>query len=120
LIVRDIVRTADIDRSGHGPADGSVPVPHLELRRLGAEVALAQRAVTRARASRDALDALGLVTVAIEHLCATQHALVDVLLDHGHTWSEVGEALSTSAAAAERRFPRRRALENAAEGAHGD
>ena len=98
---------AGVDRSGHGPDDNAIPVPRLELRRLGAEVAVALRAVTEARASQDALDALGLVTVAIEALTATQHELVDVLLDHGHTWGEVGDALSTSPAAAERRFPRR-------------
>lgn len=97
----------DVDRSGYGPDDSAIPVPRLELRRLGDEVAVALRAVTEARASRDALDALTLVTVAIEQLSATQHELVDVLLDHGHTWGEVGEALSTSPAAAERRFPRR-------------
>ena len=74
---------------------------------LGDEVALALRAVTEARASQDALDALALVTVAIEQLSGTQHQLVNVLLDHGHTWSEVGGALSTSPTAAERRFPRR-------------
>lgn len=98
---------AAVDRSGHGPEGASIPVPRLELRRLGDEVAVALRAVTEARASRDALDALALVTVAIEQLSATQHELVAVLLDHGHTWTEVGEALSTSASAAERRFPRR-------------
>jgi hypothetical protein len=97
----------DVDRSGHGPDDGAIPVPRLELRRLGDEVAVALRAVTEARASRDARDALALVTFALEQLSATQRELVDVLLDHGHTWSEVGEALSTSPAAAERRFPRR-------------
>lgn len=96
-----------VDTSGYGPGDTAIPVPRLELRRLGDEVALALRAVTEARASRDALGALGWVTVAIEQLTATQHQLVDVLLDHGHTWSEVGEALSTSPNAAERRFPRR-------------
>lgn len=96
-----------VDRSGHGPDDRAIPVPRLELRRLGEEVAVALRAVTEARASRDALDALAFVTVAIEQLSATQHELVEVLLDHGHTWGEVGEALSTSPAAAERRFPRR-------------
>lgn len=82
-------------------------MPRLELRRLADEVAVALRAVTQARASRDALDALSLVTEAIEQLSATQHELVDVLLDFGHSWSEVGTALSTSATAAERRFPRR-------------
>jgi hypothetical protein len=95
-----------VDRSGHGPADASIPVPRLELRRLGDEIAVALRAVTEARVTRDALSALGLVTVALEQLTATQRDLVDVLLDHGHTWSEVGDALSTSPAAAERRFPR--------------
>jgi hypothetical protein len=98
---------ADVDRSGHGPDDGSIPVPRLELRRLCDEVAVALRAATEARASRDALDVLALVTAAIEHLSATQHELVDILLDHGHTWGEVGQALSTTPTAAERRFPRR-------------
>ncbi len=97
----------DVDRSGHGRRGAAIPVPRLELRRLGDDVAVALRAVTEARASKDALDALAFVTVAIEHLSATQHELVDVLLDHGHTWSEIGESLSTSASAAERRFPRR-------------
>ena len=102
------IPTSDgVDSSGHGPANSAIPVPRLELRRLGDEVALALRAVTEARASQDALNALALVTVAIEQLSATQHELVDVLLDHGHTWSEVGEALTTSPTAAERRFPRR-------------
>ena len=99
--------TRTVDRSGHGPEGASIPVPRLRLRRLGDEVAVALRAVTGARASRDALDALAQVTVAIEQLSATQHELVAVLLDHGHTWSEVGEALSTTASAAERRFPQR-------------
>lgn len=88
----------------------SVPVPRLELRRLGDEVAVALRAVTQARASTDAVKVLSLVTSAIEGLTATQHELVNVLLDHGHGWSEVGDALSTSAAAAERRYPRRARL----------
>jgi len=99
--------TRTVDRSGHGPEGASIPVPRLRLRRLGDEVAVALRAVTQARASRDAIAALAQVTVAIEQLSATQHELVAVLLDHGHTWSEVGEALSTTASAAERRFPQR-------------
>jgi hypothetical protein len=96
-----------INRSGHGPDGQGVPVPRLELRRLGEEVAQALRAIIQARAAEDGMQALALVTIAIEQLTATQHELVNVLLDHGHTWSEVGSALSTNATAVERRFPRR-------------
>jgi hypothetical protein len=70
-------------------------------------LAHALRAVTQARAASDALDALTQVTEAIEDPSATQHELVNVLLDHGYTWSQVGEALNTSPAAAKRRYPRR-------------
>ena len=87
--------------------DSFVPLPRLELRRLGSELAEALRAVTQARAATDPFDVLFQLTVAMEELSATQHELVNILLDHGHTWSEVGAALSTSAAAAERRYPRR-------------
>ena len=87
--------------------DHQIPVPRPQLRRLADELATALRAVTEARAASDALDVLTQVTVAIEDLCATQHELVNVLLDHGHTWSQVGEALNTSPAAAKRRYPRR-------------
>jgi hypothetical protein len=87
--------------------DSRVPVPRAQLRRLGDELAVALRAVTEARAAPDALQVLSRLTVAVEELTATQHELVNVLLDHGHSWSEVGDALSTSAVAAERRFPRR-------------
>jgi hypothetical protein len=84
-----------------------VLVPRAQLRRLGDELAVALRAVTEARAGSDALQVLSRLTVAIEELTATQHELVNVLLDHGHSWSEVGDALNTSAVAAERRYPRR-------------
>ena len=87
--------------------DHQVPVPRAQLRRLADELATALRAVTEARAASDALDVLTQVTMAIEDLSATQHELVNVLLDHGHTWSQVGEALNTSPAAAQRRYPRR-------------
>jgi hypothetical protein len=87
--------------------DNSVLVPRAQLRRLGDELAVALRAVTQARGSSDALEVLSQVTMAIEELTATQHELVNVLLDNGHSWSEVADALSTSAAAAERRYPRR-------------
>ena len=88
--------------------DNSVLVPRAQLRRLGDELAGALRAVTQARGSSDALEVLTQVTMAIEELSATQHELVNVLLDNGHSWKEVADALSTSAAAAERRYPRRR------------
>ena len=84
--------------------DHQVPVPRPQLRRLADELATALRAVTEARAASDALDVLTQVTVAIEELSATQHELVNVLLDHGHAWSQVGEALNTSPAAAKRRI----------------
>jgi hypothetical protein len=87
--------------------DSAIPLPRLELRRLGDELAAALRAVTQARAATDPFQVLSQLTVAIEDLTATQHELVNILLDHGHSWAEVGDALSTSAAAAERRYPRR-------------
>jgi hypothetical protein len=87
--------------------ESGVPVPRAQLRRLGDELAVALRAVTQARGSTDAFEVLAQLTVAIEELTATQHELVNVLLDNGHTWGEVGQALSTSAEAAERRYPRR-------------
>ena len=84
-----------------------IPIPRVQLRRLGDELAGAVRALTQARAASDARDVLAHLTVALEELSATQHELVNVLLDHDYTWSQVGEALNTSAAAAERRYPRR-------------
>jgi hypothetical protein len=87
--------------------DNSVLVPRAQLRRLGDELSGALRAVTQARGSSDAFEVLTQVTMAIEELTATQHELVNVLLDNGHSWGEVADALSTSAAAAERRYPRR-------------
>jgi hypothetical protein len=87
--------------------DSGVPIPRIQLRRLADELAVALRAVTQARAASDAVEVLARLTVAIEELTATQHELVNVLLDHGHSWSEVGQAMSTTAAAAERRYPRR-------------
>jgi hypothetical protein len=87
--------------------NAQIPIPRAQLRRLSDELAEALRALTQARAASDAEDVLAHLTVALEELSATQHELVNVLLDHGHTWSQVGEALNTSAAAAERRYPRR-------------
>jgi len=93
--------------SGDRHVERQIPIPRGQLRRLGDELAQALHAVTEARAASDALDVLTQVTIAIEELSATQHELVNVLLDNGHTWSDVGEALNTSAAAAKRRYPRR-------------
>jgi len=87
--------------------NAQIPIPRTQLRRIGDELAAALRALTQARAASDAQDVLAHLTVALEELSATQHELVNVLLDHGHSWSQVGEALNTSAAAAERRYPRR-------------
>ena len=84
-----------------------IPIPRTQLRRLGHELAGAVRALTQARAASDARDVLAHLTVALEELSATQHELVNLLLDNGHRWSEVGTALNTSATAAERRYPRR-------------
>jgi len=106
------------ERGGNGTqVDLGVKNDSVEFARAGADVAFhfshdrqeaaAREAVTEARAATDAMDALAQVTIAIEQLTATQHELVDVLLDHGCTWSEVGQALSTSPASAQRRFPRR-------------
>lgn len=87
--------------------DSTIPAPSLELRRFGNELAAALRAVTQARAATDPFLVLSALTMAIEDLTATQHELVNVLLNRGHTWADVGAALSTSAASAERRYPRR-------------
>jgi len=64
--------------------------------------------------SAEPLRALGEITNAIETLTATQHELVNVLLDRGATWSTIAEALSTSSAGAKRRYPRRSARRLAA------
>lgn len=65
--------------------DASIPLPRLELRRLGDELATALRAVTQARAATDPFEVLSQLTVAIEDLTATQRELVNVLPDHGHS-----------------------------------
>lgn len=85
------------------------------------------------RELRDARDALGVavgvqspfealvqMTWALETLTATQHELVNVLLDRGATWSQVADALSTSSAGARRRFPRRESRQPTGELAEDD
>jgi hypothetical protein len=85
-----------------------IPIPRAQLRRLGDELAGAVRALTQARAASDARDVLAHLTVAVEELSATQHELVNVLLDHGYTWSEVGDALKTLPGDQPKERPRRR------------
>lgn len=77
------------------------------------ELKLAQRALSAAQATEGALDALAELTVAVETLSATQHELVNSLLDRGTSWSSIADALSTSSAAAQRRYPRRASRETA-------
>lgn len=74
---------------------------------LRREVTATEQALAAARTSVDPLQTLADLTTAIETLTATQHELVNVLLDHGASWSTIGDALSTSNAAARRRYPRR-------------
>jgi hypothetical protein len=73
------------------------------------EIGTAQDALTDARASSTAMETLTELTAAIETLTATQHELVNLLLDRGASWSSIADALSTSSAAAQRRYPRRAA-----------
>ena len=79
------------------------------------EVTSAQDALAAAQSAADALGTLTHLTAAVETLTATQHELVNLLLDRGTSWSQIADALSTSSAAARRRYPRR-----AGRGADGD
>jgi len=76
---------------------------------LQRELRSAQDALSAARTSSTALETLTELTAAIETLTATQHELVNLLLDRGASWSTIADALSTSSAAAKRRYPRRAA-----------
>lgn len=71
------------------------------------ELTAAQQAAAAAFAADDAFDTLTELTIAVEVLTATQSELVNQLLDHGASWSDVADALATSSAAAQRRYPRR-------------
>lgn len=74
---------------------------------LHREIATARKALTNAAAADTPLGVLAYLTVAVEGLNATQHELVNHLLDEGASWDDIGAALDTSSHAAERRFPRR-------------
>lgn len=85
------------------------------------ELTAAQQALAAAGRTSTALETLSGITSAVEVLTATQHELVNLLLDHGASWSSIAGALSTSSAAVQRRYPRRssRELRSAPEGAPG-
>ena len=74
---------------------------------LARELSDAATVLREAREAADPLATLTGMTAAIETLTATQHELVNVLLDRGTAWSVLADALSTSSAGAQRRFPRR-------------
>lgn len=74
---------------------------------LARELSEAAAVLREAREAADPLAILTGVTAALETLTATQHELVNVLLDRGTTWSALAAALSTNSAGAQRRFPRR-------------
>jgi len=78
-----------------------------EVAILHRELAEAEALLAAGRETTDPLDALVQLTAGLEVLTATQHELVNALLDRGATWSQVADALSTSSAGARRRFPRR-------------
>jgi hypothetical protein len=73
------------------------------------ELTTAADLLADAHETPDSLASLAAMTTAIDVLTATQHELVNVLLDRGATWSVIAEALATNSAGAQRRFPRREA-----------
>ncbi len=74
---------------------------------LRRELTATEQVLAAARTTVEPLQTLTDLTTAIETLTATQHELVNVLLDRGASWSTIAGALSTSNAAAQRRYPRR-------------
>jgi len=74
---------------------------------LRRELQAAETSLHEARLSSDPLESLGLLTAAVDEMVATQHELVNVLLDRGATWATIASGLSTSSTGAQRRFPRR-------------
>ncbi len=79
---------------------GETEILHRELHEATANLHAALQA-------QDPFQLLVHMTAALETLTATQHELVNVLLDREASWSQVADALSTSSAGARRRFPRR-------------
>jgi hypothetical protein len=74
---------------------------------LQSELSAARWELAAAAAADDPLESLARLTEAVERMAATQHELVNVLLDRGISWDNIGAALHTSRGSAERRFPRR-------------
>jgi hypothetical protein len=83
---------------------------------LRREIGQAVDSLGAARRTHDPLEVLVQLTSVLDVLTATQHELVNLLLDQGATWSQVADALSTSSVGARRRFPRRSARAGGAEG----
>ncbi len=83
----------------------TLSAPETEI--LQRELTEAQEALAAALHAETPLDTLVDLTAALDTLSATQHELVNVLLDRGATWSQVADALAISSAGARRRFPRR-------------
>jgi len=99
-----------VGHNDHEGLDGQPGTPELsaaETEVLRRELTEAREAVGVAIDAASPFEALGQMTWALDTLTATQHELVNVLLDRGATWSQVADALSTSSAGARRRFPRR-------------
>ena len=78
-----------------------------EMAVLQGELVTAEQMLASAREAGDPLQALSDLSAALDVLTATQHELVNALADRGTTWSTIADALSTTSAAAARRYPRR-------------
>lgn len=85
----------------------TVTLSAAETEVLQRELREAREALAAAHDAETPLDALVDLTAAVDTLWATQHELVNVLLERGATWSQVADALALSSAGAQRRFPRR-------------
>jgi hypothetical protein len=101
------------DHEGLGGQKGTLELSAPEIDILRRELTDAREALDVAIDAASPFEALGQMTWALDTLTATQHELVNVLLDRGATWSQVADALSTSSAVARRRFPRRESRSSA-------
>jgi hypothetical protein len=92
---------------GQNNPDITVALSPPETDILRRELTETREALGIAVDAQSPFEALVQMTWALDTLTASQHELVNVLLDRGATWSQVADALSTSSAGARRRFPRR-------------